>query len=157
MFSYQHQVYTGVLENSCSDSWHPVTGHGLLLWDGSLWTFFWVTGTICPPCWGKAGWSEWSPGTPFSFWFGIPELVSVVGWWGGWFRVTCFVLCPAANPRHNLLWITCYIAEDMFCCKADSYKMIGFAISSSHGARCLLAFHPCLFRSLIFFWMHNKN
>lgn len=124
--------------------WLTVTGlgHRLLLWDESLLAFFWVTGTICPSSWGKAGWSEWSSAMLFRFLFGIPDLASVAVWWGGWFGMTCFVLCSAAKLGHNLLWLTYCIAGDMFCCRADGFRMNVFAISASYWARCCLLLSP---------------
>lgn len=113
--------------------WQTVTGlgHRLLRWDESLLAFFWVTGTICPSSWGKAGWSKWSPGMLFRFLFGIPDLASVAVRCGGWFGMTCFVPRSAAKLGHNLLWLTYCVAGDMFCCRADGFRMNVFAVSTS--------------------------
>lgn len=100
--------------------------HRLLLWEWSLSDIFWVTGTICPYSWGKTGWCEQSSGMQFSFLFGIPEFESAVGWWGGWFRITCFVPCSAVNSKHNLLWFTYCIAGDIFFLQSRQFKNIIF-------------------------------
>lgn len=150
MFSYQRQVHTYVLEKYHLLGWQTVTGlgHRLLLWDESLLAFFWVTGTICPSSWGKAGWSEWSPGILFSFLFGIPDLASVTVWRGGWLEMTCLVPRSAVKPGHNLLWLTYCIAGGMFGCKADGFKMNVFAISTSYSVRCCLFLSPLLVQNL---------
>lgn len=123
-------------------------GHRLLLWDGSLLEFFWVTGTICPSVWGKAGWSEWSPGTLFGFLFGIPELASVAGWRQGWFRISRFVPCSAANPGHNLLWFTSCVGGDVFCCKAGCFRVVLLLVR--HVGLGVACFSPLLVQKLDF-------
>lgn len=135
-------------------------GHRLLLWDESLLAFFWVTGTICPSSWGRAGWSKCSPGMLFSFLFGISDLAAVAVWCGGWFGMTCFVPCSAAKPGHNLIWLTYCIAGDMFCCKADGFKINIFNVMLllhhiRPGVSCFSC--PSLFRTLILFSTCNKN
>lgn len=158
MFSYQPQVQTYVLEKYHLLGWQTVTGlgHRLLLWDESLLAFYWVTGTICPSSWGEAGWSEWSPGMLFSFFFGIPDLAAVMVRCGGWFGITCLVPCSAVNPGHNLLWLTLYCRRHVLL-QSRWFQNECFLLVRHIGPGVDCFSHPSVFRALIFYSTHNKN